>query len=143
MPWGSCPCPGRGDARVAPPCRIDDVNEVFFEVLTRIEEISTLNAILDLVESVFLRALFHELKHISYQVYYHDTDDATKVAHFQNACALASVADWEDTLLLVSRPWVTLMRRKGGDGAGEDKRACAGWLPRLEFRGCFGCVCTV
>ena len=20
MPWGSCPCPGRGDARVAPPC---------------------------------------------------------------------------------------------------------------------------
>jgi len=68
--------------------RIDDVNEVFFEVLTRIEEISTLNAILDLVESVFLRALFHELKHISHQVYYHDTDDATKVAHFQNACAL-------------------------------------------------------
>ena len=20
VPWGSCPCPGRGDARVAPPC---------------------------------------------------------------------------------------------------------------------------
>ena len=66
-----------------------DMDQPFFsELRDKVADAATLDALIGLIESEFLRAFFHEIKHLQFDAYFHQADDAAKLSHFERACAL-------------------------------------------------------